>query len=184
MRDLVDWILEEEQKNLFEFLVAVCLTLLFLALAALLLWPAERLELVAGLGKGYGFLWAVLWGTAALAGLLQRLLRMNLYDRSNAYVITGLILGGALQVGWSAFAARMVHGSLAGTGFWAAAALHVVGALSCVAALFVISTIFQGAIYRLVNLPLALVSFLVFSIWPGLVIGAAGAVVVGLTAAR
>lgn len=166
MRDLVDWLLEEEQKDLFEVLVAVCLTLLFLALAALLLWPAKRLELVLGLGKGYGFLWAVLWGTAALAGLLQRFLRMNLYDRSTAYVITGLILGGALQVGWSAFAARMVHGSLAGAGSWAAAALHVVGALSCVAASFVISTVFQGTLYRLVNLPLALVSFLVFSLWP------------------
>ncbi|HSK81008.1 MAG TPA: hypothetical protein VLQ45_31435 [Thermoanaerobaculia bacterium] len=167
MKTLVDWLLLEDQKDLFEFLVALVLILLFLALAALLLWPLGRLPLVMELAKGYGILWVVLWVTTALAGLLQRLFRVNLYDRSSAYVAAGLALSGILQVGWSAFAELTVHSFLAGASFWAAAILHLVGALSCLAAFFAVSSIYQGTIYKLVNLLLAGVSFLVFSVWPG-----------------
>lgn len=167
MRGLVDWLLADDQKNLFEFLLAVFLFFLFLAVAALLLWPFDRLALVIQLAKGYGFFWVALWITAALAGLFQRWFRMNLYDRSTAYVITGLSLGALVQMGWSAFAALTVRGFVAEGSFWAVAVLYLVGALSCVAAFYAVSSLYQGAIYRLVNLPLALVSFLVFSLWPG-----------------
>jgi hypothetical protein len=170
MGALANWILDDEQKDLFELLLAFILVLLFLGLAALLLWPLGRLALVAGLAKGFGLLWVVLWVTAALAGLFQRLFRMNLYDRSTAYLASGLILGGLLQVGWSAFAALTIHGFVAEASFRTAAALHSVGALSCLAAFFAISSVYQGTIYKLVNLPLALVSFLVFSVWPGVVV--------------
>lgn len=167
MKTLVDWLLLEDQKDLFEFLFALVLILLFLVLAAPLLWPLGRLPLVMELAQGYGSLWVVLWVTTALAGLLQRLFRVNLYDRSTAYVVAGLTLSGVLQVGWSAFAALTVHSFLTEASFWAAAILYLVGALSCLAAFFAVSSIYQGAIYKLVNLLLAGVSFLVFSVWPG-----------------
>lgn len=167
MGSLANWILDDDQKDLFEFLVALILILLFLGLAALLLWPFGRLALVADLAKGYGILWVVLWVTTVLAGFFQRLFRMSLYDRSAAYLATGLILGGLLQVGWSAFAARTVHGVVAEASFWTAAVSHLVGALSCLAAFFAVSSVYQGTIYKLVNLSLALVSFLVFSVWRG-----------------
>ncbi|HEX6863268.1 MAG TPA: hypothetical protein VF414_10660 [Thermoanaerobaculia bacterium] len=167
MGSFADWLFADEQKDLLEFLVALVLFFLFLALAALLLWPFGKLALAGELAQGYGMFWFVLWVTSALAGLLQRLFRMNLYDRSTGYIVSGLSFGAVLQMGWSAFAAVTVQGFVAAASFWAAAVLYGVGALSCVAAFFAVSSIYQGALYRLVNLPLSLVSFLVFSVWPG-----------------
>lgn len=137
MGAFIDWLLHDDQKDLFEFLVALSLNLLFLALAALVLWPLGRLPLAIALAKGFGVLWIAVWAT-----------------------------GGGLQMGWSAFAALTVSDLGAGASFWTAAILAVVGALACLAAYYVVSSVYQGAIYRLVNLPLALISFLVFSVWP------------------
>src|SRR6185312_4369044 len=162
MGNLANWILGDDRKDLFEFLVALTLGVLFLGLAALLLWPLGKLALAVDLAKGYGILWVVLWVTTALAGFFHRLFRVNLYDRSTAYLASGLILGGLLQVSWSAFAALTVHGFVAEASFRTAAVSHLAGALSCLAAFFAVSSVYQGAIYKLVNLPLVLVSFLVF----------------------
>lgn len=162
----IDWLLHDDQKDLFEFLVALSLNLLFLELAALVLWPLGRLPLAIALAKGFGVLWIAVWATAALANILQRAFRVNMYDRATAYVVAGLATGGGLQMGWSAFAALTVSDQGAGASFWTAAILAVVGALACLAAYYVVSSVYQGAIYRLVNLPLALISFLVFSVWP------------------
>jgi hypothetical protein len=76
------------------------------------------------------------------------------------------ICGFANAEGGVLVAAQTVHGFAAEASFGAAAGLHLVGALSCLAALFVVSTIYQGALYRLTYLLLALVSFLAFSVWP------------------
>jgi hypothetical protein len=167
VRDAVDWLLHEDQERLFEFLVALALGLLFLGLAVLLLWPIGRLPLVPDLAKGYGILWIAIWVTAALGRGLQRLFRMNLQDRSTAYVVTGLAISGGLQVGWSAFAAFSIHRLAAEASVLDAGILYLVGALSCLAAFFAVSSVYHGTLYRLVNLLLALLSLLVFSVWLG-----------------
>jgi hypothetical protein len=91
---------------------------------------------------------------------------MGLYDRSGAYVISNLAVSCLLQVSWSAFAALTIHGFVGGVPVWTVILLYLVGALSCLIAFFAVSSFYQGAIYKLVSLPLALVSFLVFSAWP------------------
>jgi hypothetical protein len=73
-----------------------------------------------------------------------------------------------LQAGWSAFAALTVRGFVAGAPAWLALILHLVGALSCLVAFFAVSSFYQGHIYKLISLPLALVGYVVFSAWtPG-----------------
>jgi hypothetical protein len=164
MGDKVSWLLHDDQKNLFEILVALGLNVLFLALSALLLWPLDRLALVSSLAKGYGILWLATFLIYPLLTGIQHLFRVNLYDHANAFVISNLAVSCLLQVGWSAFAAMTVHGMVTGAPAWLAVLLYLVGVLSCLIAYFAVSSFFQGAIYKLVSLPLALVSFLAFCV--------------------
>lgn len=171
MRDLVDWLLHDDQEGLFDALVAAGLAGLFCALAALLLWPLGLPALALDLARGYLVFGVVVAGAAVLGAAAQRLLRIDAYHRATLYVAIGLALGGILQAGWSAFAARTVGDFAAGATTWSAAVLTLIGALSCLVALQAVSVVFKGAIYRLVNLALAVVTFIGFSVWPD--IGAA-----------
>ncbi len=160
------WLLQDDQKDLFEILVAIALNVVFLALIALLLWPLGKPALALRLAKGYSILWLVTFLTVVVLNRVHRLFRMNLYDRANAFVISNLAVSCVLQAGWSAFAALTVQSLVVGTPVWSAVALYIVGFLSCLIASFAVSSFYQGQIYRLVSLPLALVSFVVFSVWP------------------
>jgi hypothetical protein len=98
--------------------------------------------------------------------LLQRIFRMDLYSHFDAYVISGLILSGFVQVGWSAYAAPVVRNFVADAPIWIAIILYVVGVLSCYVASVIVAAFYMGSIYRMVNPLLAIISFIVFSVWP------------------
>ena len=166
MRDLVKRLTDDDQKDLFEILVALVLNVLFLGLIALGLWLLDRQVLALRLAKGYGVLWIVVGGAAVLVPRIQSLFRVGLYERANAYVFSNLAVSCFLQAGWAAFAALSVRGFVAGARGWVVVVLYLVGVLSCLIAFFAVSSVFQGAIYRLVSLPLALAGFVVFSVWP------------------
>lgn len=168
MRDLVDWLLHDDQEGLFDALVAAGLAGLFCALTALLLWPLDMPALALDLAKGYLVFWAAIAVAAALAAVVQRVLGMDAYRRATAYIALGLLAGGLLQAGWSAFAARAVGDFAAGASIGVAALLYLLGLLSCLVALQAVSVVFKGAIYRLVNLALAVITFVLFSVWPGI----------------
>jgi hypothetical protein len=166
MGDLLKWLMNDEQKDLFEVLFASALNIAFLALVALLLWPLGRPVLVFRLAKGYGVLWVVICVTAIVVNRIQRLFHVNLYDHANAYVNSNLAVACFLQAGWAAFAALTVQGFVAGEPTWLAVVSYSVGVLSCLIAFFAVTSFYQGHIYKLISLPLALVSFIVFSVWP------------------
>ena len=160
------WLTHDDQKDLFEVLFAATLNILFIALIALLLWALGRPRMAFSLAKGYGLFWIVIFVTAALVNLIQRYLRVNIYDHSNADVISNLIVSCLLQAGWAAFAALTVHGFVAGAAIWILVILYLVGVLSCLIAFFAVSAFYQGHIYKLISLPLGLVIFIIFSLWP------------------
>lgn len=166
MRSILDWLVDDQQSNLFEVLVALGLNVLLLLLSALVLWPLDRLGLAVDLAQGYGVLWLALMMTTGLLIGIQRLFRLGPYERFNAYVLSTLLVSCFLQVGWAAFAALTVRNYLADAAIWTGAIVYLVGGLSCLGAFFVVGAIYQGAIYRLVSLPVILVSFLIFSVWP------------------
>lgn len=56
----------------------------------------------------------------------------------------------------------------AGAAIGIAAVLYLTGLLSCLVALQAVSAVFRGAIYRLVNLAVAVITFVLFSVWPGI----------------
>lgn len=166
MGDMIDWLMQEEQKELWDFLVALVINLLFLGVIALLLWPLGSLSLVGSLAKGYGLLWLAIFVTVILLGGIQRFFRMNMYDRANAYFFSTLAVSCLLQIGWSAFVALTITGFTTGLPLWQVALLYVVGFLSGLIAFWDVSSLYSGQLYRLISLPLALVSYLVFSLWP------------------
>lgn len=166
MGEFGKWLLHEDQKELFESLYATALILVFLGLSALVLWPMGKASMVYSLAAGYGVFWLVLSSTALLLALFQRVFRVDLYSHPDAYVISGLAVGGLLQAGWSAFAALTARGFALDASAWVAAALYVVGFLSCQVAFAEVSVYYGGHIYRFVNLPLTAAAFILFSLWP------------------
>lgn len=160
------WLLHEDQKEFFDYLFALVLNIVFVVVVALLLWPLGRASMAFRLGKGYWMFWTVLIVMNALLALAQRFFRIDLYERYNAYVISGLAVSGILQIGWSAYVAPVVHDSAAAASIWIAIVLYGVGVFSTYVASAIIGAYYSGGLYRLVNPILGFVSFLVFSIWP------------------
>jgi hypothetical protein len=166
MGQFSSWLLHEDQKEVFNYLFAVVLNAVFLALVALLLWPLGRAATALSLAKGFWGFWTLLIITGSLVGLLQRLFRVDLYSHADAYIISGLVVGGVIQAGWSAFAALVVRDAVAGASVWVAIALYPVGLLSCWVAFNAVSAYYIGSIYRMANLIIAAVSYILFCVWP------------------
>ncbi len=158
--------MHDDQKAFFEGVVASALNVVFLILIALLLWPLNMTSLAFRLAKGYGVLWVLTCVIAWLGNRIQKLFRVNIYDRANAYVISNLAVSCFLQVAWAAFATVTIHSFVSGAPVWIVVILYLVGIVSCLIAFFAVSSFYQGHIYKLVSLPLALISFIVFAAWP------------------
>jgi hypothetical protein len=166
MGQFSSWLLHEDQKEVFNYLFAVVLNAVFLALVALLLWPLGRAATALSLAKGFWGFWTLLIITGSLVGLLQRLFRVDLYSHADAYIISGLVVGGVIQAGWSAFAALVVRDAVAGASVWVAIALYPVGLLSCWVAFNAVSAYYIGSIYRMANLIIAAAGYVLFCVWP------------------
>ncbi len=166
MGEFSKWLLHEDQKEFFDYLFAIVLNAVFLVLIALLLWPLGKATMAYRLAKGYWIFWIAVIVTASVLALLHRIFRMDLYDRFDAYVISGLIVSGFVQIGWAAFAAPVVHDFVAGTPIWITVILYVVGVFSCWVACVIVAAFYMGTLYKMVNLALAILSFAVFSVWP------------------
>lgn len=160
------WLLHEDQKELFDYLFAIVLNAIFLILIALLLWPLGRAAMAWRLTKAYWVFWTAVIAVSCLLALAQRIFKMNLYDRSDAYIITGLAVSAFLQVGWSAYAAPVVHSSTTGASVLVMIILYVIGGVSAYVAAVIVGAFYMGGLYRLVNSALAILSFIVFSVWP------------------
>lgn len=65
MGEFSKWLLHEDQKELFDYLFALVLNVVFVALIALLLWPLGRVNMAFRLAKGYWMFWTVLIVTSA-----------------------------------------------------------------------------------------------------------------------
>lgn len=168
MGELIGWLMQDDQEDLYGLAFALALNAVFLTLIALLLWPLDRSAMTLTLAKGYVVFWVIVSVTALALFSAHKLLRVDLYARADAHMISNLLVGGLMQAGWSAFAALAVRNPAAAAPVWAALLLYAVGLLSCFVAFNVVSGFYTGQIYRIINLPLALISFVVFGAWPAL----------------
>src|ERR1700752_1933551 len=166
MGQFAKWLLHEDQKEFFDYLFALVLNTVFLILIALLLWPLGKATVAWRLTKAYWVFWTAVIAVSCLLALAQRIFKMDLYSRSDAYIITGLAVSAFLQVGWSAYAAPVIHSSMANTPVWVMIILYVIGGVSAYVAAVIVGAFYMGGLYRLVNSALAILSFAVFSVWP------------------
>jgi len=166
MGEFSKWLLHEDQKELFDYLFALVLNIFFLALTTLVLWPLGRATFALQLAKGYWVFWTVVIMVSAVMVLAQRLFRMDLYSRFNAYVISALAISGFLQIGWSAFVALAIRNSITNMSVWIAVVVIVLGLISCYVAAVIVGAYYTGGLYRMINLCLAVLSFIVFTIYP------------------
>ncbi|MBS1808365.1 MAG: hypothetical protein JST84_09250 [Acidobacteria bacterium] len=154
----------EEQETASKLLIIVGVNLAFLLIAGLMLWLFGHSALAWQFAKGYALLWVLLLVISPILNFIQRMFRLNLYDNANVFVASNLLVSGVLVLGWSTFAALVVQG--AGATGWVVGLLYAVGFLASYIGEQVVTAIFNGTIYQLANLVLALVSFIVFAIWP------------------
>jgi hypothetical protein len=160
------WLMHDDRKVLFEIIVASGMNVVFLLLVGLLLWPLGKPRLAFHLAQGYGILWIVTCAASLSVNRIQAFFGVNIYDHADAYVNSNLAVSCFLQAGWSAFAALTVQSFVSGASSPIMLSLYLVGSLSCVIAFFAVSSFYQGHVYKLFSLPLALISFIVFSVWP------------------
>lgn len=149
----------------WEFFTVAALNLIFVGLLALALWPFGATALAGRLAKGY----AVLWGATALGAMTiavaHNFLGVDEHWDFSLFLYSNLAVAVALVVCWSAFVALTVH-DFAGATFGTAAPFYVVGFLSSFFGMMAVGAFFQGGFYKLVNLPVALVCYVLFAIWP------------------
>jgi hypothetical protein len=162
--DLIAFPKSDAQEEAANLLIVAGINVAFLLVAGLVLWLTGYGALAWQFTKGYGLLWLLLFVLSPILNLIQRAFRLNMYDNGNVFVASNLLVSGVLVLGWSAFAALAVQG--AGAAGWVVGLLYVIGFLASYIAEQVVTVIFNGTIYQMANLALALVSFIVFSIWP------------------
>jgi hypothetical protein len=167
MRELSKWLLRDEQRDFFDYLFALVLNLLFVALVGLVLWPIGSFKTAIQLAKGYWVFWSVVITCAVLMALIARMLRIEQRPSFwDAYLILILAVTVILQAGWAAFAALALLNSGAGSGIGVHAAFYVIGLVSCYVAYVIVSALFKVNRFRLANLIMALVGYIVFIVWP------------------
>ena len=159
---------DEHRKELQEILIALLINALFLGMIALLLWPLGQASAALALAKGYGVLWLLLVASILVLLLIEQLTRLNADDHFTTYVSINLAVSVVLTAGWAAFAALTVGRAAADASAFTAGSLYVVGFLSCYLAFAVATSFYMGSIYKVVTLPLGLVGFIVFAVWPSL----------------
>ena len=142
------WLLHEDQKEFFDYVFALIVNIVFVAVIALLIWPLGRVNMAVRLAKGYWMFWTVLIATNAVLALVQSYFRIDLYERYNAYVISGLALSGIVQIGWSAFAAPVIRSFATNASFWVAIVLYGAGFVSAYVASVIVGSYYSGGLYR------------------------------------
>lgn len=164
--DLIARPKSEAQETATNTLIIVGVNLVFLLVAGLVLWLVGHGALAWQFAKGYALLWLLLAVLSPILNIIQRMFRLNMYDNANVFVASNLLVSGVLVLGWSAFAALAVQ--VAGAAGWIVWLLYVIGFLASYIGQQVVGAIFNGTIYQLANLVLAVLSFIVFAIWPAL----------------
>ncbi len=162
----ISWYTKDLSEEVLDILIAQFLNVVFLAFFALLLWTVGKTAMALSLGKAYYILWATTGATAVGLYLIQQRLRVDTDSHFDAYVISNLAHIVFMLAGWSAFAALTVQRFVADASFWASSVVYLVGFLSSYAACLALFAFYPGSIYKPTGFIAALLSFVVFAVWP------------------
>lgn len=163
----INWYTKDLPAEVTDMILAQFLNVVYLGVFALILWPAGKAAMTVSLAKGYYILWATTGVTAVVLYLIQRALRVDTDTHFDALVISNLAHSVLMLAGWSAFAALTVRRFAADASVWSAAVVYLVGFLSSYVACLALFSFYPGSIYKPVSFVAALLSFVVFAVWPG-----------------
>lgn len=167
MWSTLKWMLDRASAEAWQVMAAAALCLLLPALAAVVLWPAGMSGVGLRLLKGFGVFWVVVLVVYAAAAWVQRRLRVDLYSHPDGFVVSNLLVSGALMLGWTAFAALVTREAAAGVRLWATFLVYLFGLLSGVVACQVLGSFYGGHVYKFACLLVACAGFALFAVWPG-----------------
>ena len=159
-------LLNRASAEVWQFIAAVTLCLVFPAAAALALWPAGEAGAGLRLFKGFWVYWLFAAVVFVSAAWVQRRLRVDLYSHPDAFVVSNLLVSGILMLGWTAFAALLMRDAAAVAGLWVACVLYLLGLLSGVVACQVLGSFYSGHLYKFACLVVACAGFALFAVWP------------------
>jgi hypothetical protein len=157
---------DEAKEARTDLMVAVFLTVAFLAVAALALLPMGRWRLLLTWGRGYLVLWGAILGLSTLLVFAMRALRINADDHFDAYLLSNGALTGLLVAAWAAWVALLVDGAAAGAPTWAAVLLYALGLVSSWNGFGIVTMFYQGSFYKRIGLPVSVLGFALFAAWP------------------
>lgn len=157
---------DAEKSAIGDLLIALALCAVFFLVAGIVLWLAGQSVFFWQLAGGFVLFTLGVLAIALIARLIYGVARINMYDRANAYVALNIVLSVLPMLIWTAYAAHLASGAVNGFGLMSAAATHLTGALSCYAAHTMVHSQFRGTIYALVTLPIGLVGYALFAVFP------------------
>jgi hypothetical protein len=155
---------EDTRRLALDLAVAAGVNAILLGLGALVLWPMGKAGLAGHLARGLCLFTIAIALAVWVSAWIQTLFRIEADPPSGAFVIMNLAVSGALQVGWSAYAALVASRFSTGAPFGIAATLYVVGFLSSFLSSVVVGAFYHGHLYKMVNALLAIAGYLVFAV--------------------
>lgn len=161
------WLLHEDQKDLFEVLFAIVLTIVFVAIALLICWSIGRSSFGFQLLRGYSLLWGFLLIVVAITHRIHEFFKINIYDHGNVFLVSNVLASCLLQIGWSIYIALSIDRFGSGATLIVTTGMYGVAVFSCLVSFYVVSAFYQGHLYRFVSLPLALLTFVIATVWAG-----------------
>lgn len=164
---------QQQQEDWAGIGIAGGLNAVFLALAALILWAIGELGFAVYLALGFGVFWVAILISMAFLVLMEKVFRIDRDEHYTVYIVLNLAVSTFIMLGWTAFIGVTLS-ALEERSFGIEAVCYVLGFLACYLAFAVLTAFYSGSIYKVVNLALVLVGFLLFAFWP-----AAGTVLYG-----
>lgn len=162
----ISWYTKDLPEEVTDMILAQFLNLVYLGFFALLLWPTGKAAMALSLAKGYYILWVATYLTAVALYLVQRALKVDTDNHFDAFVISNLAHSVLMLAGWSAFAALTVQRFAADASIWSAAVIYLVGFLSSYVSCLALFSFYPGQIYKPISLYSALITFVLFAVWP------------------
>jgi hypothetical protein len=159
---------DDAKSAIGDLLIALAICATFFLVAGILMWFAGQSVFFWQLAGGFVLFTLGVLAISLIGMLIQAAARINMYDRTNIYVGLNIVLSALPVLVWTAYAAHLASGAVNGFGMLSAAATHLVGFLSCYAAHTMVHSQFRGTIYALITLPIGLLGYVVFAVFPWL----------------
>ena len=159
-------LIQDAPVEALDFVVVFLFNVVFVGLAALALWAVGAAPLASRLAKSYAVLWGAVSFSHVALMMIHGILRIDLYHHDDLYLYSNMAAGFLLLPPWSTYAALEARAFAEGAGPGRAVLVYVVGFLASAVAWKVVCTVYRGWYYQLTFVWVALVSFVLFALWP------------------